>query len=297
MDVQKSKINHNLKSQSPVSWAWIGAFALSVLASASIYSWTQDKSQPSSLAGYSCNHQYSVELVSLDPLVVYLDDFVSEQEINHLLEASEHRWNQSLVYQNDEEEKGYVSHVNRTLRSSKSAMIPRKDPVAKCLTQRVRSLLGNIQHISIQPIQLVKYAGGERFRMHYDWTPEPMLKSYDPDIPIQPSNRLMSIFVYLSDSCTGGETYFPHIYGASAAADGEKFSRTDSKCGLLVRPRRGSAILWNNMHMNGTGDRRVAHAGLPVTSGTKIGMNLFSVYYLDSPIVGDHVVNHGHEEE
>lgn len=56
---------------------------------------------------------------------------------------------------------------------------------------------------------------------------------------------------------------------------------------LLFKPKRGKAVLWKNMHMNGTGDSRVRHASLPVKSGRKIGMNLFSLYYIDTPIIGD----------
>lgn len=69
-------------------------------------------------------------------------------------------------------------------------------------------------------------------------------------------------------------------------ADGEKFSRTDTGMGLLVKPKKWNAIFWNNMHMNGSGDYRVVHAGLPVHSGQKIGLNMFSYYYPDYPIVG-----------
>lgn len=102
----------------------------------------------------------------------------------------------------------------------------------------------------------------------------------------RPYNRLVSIFVYLGDDCEGGETYFPNVAGVSAEADGEKFKRTDTGMGLLVKPKKGSAVLWMNLHRNGTGDKRLLHAGLPVKSGVKLGMNMFSVYFPDTPIVG-----------
>jgi hypothetical protein len=49
--------------------------------------------------------------------------------------------------------------------------------------------------------------------------------------------------------------------------------------------RSGNAIFWMDAHTNGTGDGRLSHASLPVTCGTKIGFNMFGVYYLDAPLV------------
>lgn len=85
---------------------------------------------------------------------------------------------------------------------------------------------------------------------------------------------------------SGGETYFPDVQTVGLTADGEKFSRTESGEGLLVKPRRGNALLWKNLHNNGTGDARLIHASLPVMSGRKTGMNLFSLYYADVPMLG-----------
>lgn len=147
-------------------------------------------------------------------------------------------------------------------------------------------LLGNAQHEATERMQLVRYDGGERFRLHQDWINAKAADRYTTDFEDRPFNRLISTFVYLQDNCTGGETYFPQLQGVSAAADGTKFSVTEDGKGLLFKPKRGNAVLWNNMHMNGTGDTRLLHASLPVKSGRKIGMNLFSLYYFDSPIIG-----------
>lgn len=165
-------------------------------------------------------------------------------------------------------------------------MVPWKDPVALCLSDRMKSFLGNIQHIDVEPLQIVKYEGCERFRLHMDWFRETRNETYIEERPFRPYNRLGSIFIYLERNCTGGETYFPAIRGVSTDADGEKFARTDQGTGFLVKPKRGNAVFWNNMFPNGTGDPRVLHAGLPVKSGVKIGMNMFSSYYLDAPLVG-----------
>lgn len=38
--------------------------------------------------GYECKHEYTIELMSFDPLVIYANNFVSDAEINHLLETT-----------------------------------------------------------------------------------------------------------------------------------------------------------------------------------------------------------------
>ncbi|KAI5865670.1 2OG-Fe(II) oxygenase family oxidoreductase [Durotheca rogersii] len=230
---------------------------------------------------YACEHNYSVEILSIDPLVIYINGFLKEFEIKHLLEVTNTQFDHSYVYDSD-----LKSVVDQRYRTSQSAMVSPKDFVSICLSERMKSLLGNIQHIDTEPLQVVKYEGGERFRIHMDWFDRPRNETFNPKTPFRSYNRLGSIFAYLEDGCSGGETYFPDIRGVAPDADGDKFTRTETGEGLLVNPRRGNAVFWNNLFMNGSGDPRVAHAGRPVLSGRKTGMNLFSYYYLDVPIAG-----------
>lgn len=165
-------------------------------------------------------------------------------------------------------------------------MVPKNDPVSRCLQKRMQSLLGNIQHEDTERLQLVKYAEGEKFVLHNDWLENVLYTKATKNKPARAYNRLVSIFVYLDDDCVGGETYFPNVKGVPATADGSKFSRDADDIGLLVKPKRGNAVFWNNIHPNGTGDDRLDHSSLPVESGTKIGMNMFGLYFPDKPIVG-----------
>lgn len=150
----------------------------------------------------------------------------------------------------------------------------------------MRSLLGNMQHQDIEPLQVVKYEPGQRFTGHMDWFDEPKNMATSDGNVTRPYNRLATIFAYLEDDCVGGETYFPRIKGVSASADQDKYIKTNSPTGLVVKPRKGNAIFWTNLHSNGTGDKRLLHGGATVTSGTKIGLNVFSMGYLDAPLIG-----------
>jgi prolyl 4-hydroxylase len=43
-----------------------------------------------------------------------------------------------------------------------------------------------------------------------------------------------------------------------------------------VLPKVGTAIFWFNLDTSGEVDRRTLHAGAPVSSGTKVGMNIWT---------------------
>lgn len=124
-------------------------------------------------------------------------------------------------------------------------------------------------------------------------------------------NRRFSYFVYLDAPPLdggGGETYFPDVEAVSAfvssrfrsyvqfsdelkqappTADGAKFARTTrnerGEPGLMVRPKKGSAIFWVNLDDEGRGDNRVVHAGMPVTNWTKVGMNILGEWCGNDP--------------
>ncbi|KAM3496075.1 hypothetical protein MY3957_000532 [Beauveria namnaoensis] len=221
-------------------------------------------SQPTNgpLNDYECTHEYSIEFLSFDPVVMYLNNFLRDEEVAHLLALKELDFHQSSVMVDDTKQV-----FDDDIRSSQSARVPRADVVAACLEQRVKSILGNVQHAETEPIQINKTVKSKNETRQW--------------------NRLASIFAYLDDDCIGGETHFPELGPISTTMDSRKFRLEGSGKGLYVKPRKGSAILWNNLHANGSGDLRVAHAGLPVLSGRKIGMNIWSKFFLDRPMIGE----------
>lgn len=51
------------------------------------------------ISSYDClAHQYDIEIVSLDPLLIYIRNFLSRDDITGLLEAGENQFNPSEVY-------------------------------------------------------------------------------------------------------------------------------------------------------------------------------------------------------
>jgi prolyl 4-hydroxylase len=95
--------------------------------------------------------------------------------------------------------------------------------------------------------------------------------------------------VWLGDQCEGGGTRFPRLEKPKSEAwcrfiecgeddngDGSGADENDMGMGVTFKPMKGNAVYWENMKTDGMGYEESWHAGLPVTSGTKIGLNIWS---------------------
>ena len=237
---------------------------------------------------YVCDasHTYKTEVVSLDPLVIYVHSLISPAEITWLLETAETRFAPSKVVNYGESK----HHFSRT---STSAGLPLDDPAVVCVLNRARNFMGTMMRDGWDDMgmpQLVRYTAEQNFDFHHDWYDAPQKAT---DGSNRKWNRLATFFAYLDGNCTGGETAFPHVKGAvpqsprqepawvgrRVNAKGEEdirpLWRTHELGGLTFRPVPGNAIFWVNLHTNGTGDTRTVHAGLPLVEGTKTAMNIW----------------------
>jgi prolyl 4-hydroxylase len=136
-----------------------------------------------------------------------------------------------------------------------------------------------------EPLQLVKYGPTEHFHFHTDWFP-PRGPHAAVDVG---GNRVSSFFVYVQvePGTTGGGTNFPRL---DAPADERWCTEGIVDCdepwdnGLTFRPVEGNAVFWVNLEEDGRGnelsvkrgDERTLHAGLPVVTGGKVGMNIWT---------------------
>ena len=91
--------------------------------------------------------------------------------------------------------------------------------------------------------------------------------------------------VYLrgeGEGCEGGGTEFPMLEGKDRDSGGGWCDFVDcgkgrgGVGGVAFRPRKGSAVFWLNFDGEGRGIRETVHAGLPVTGGVKVGLNIWS---------------------
>ena len=160
------------------------------------------------------------------------------------------------------------------VRTSQSTTVPR-DAVLRCIEARALAFQGlDVPENHLEPVQLVRYAAGERYHFHTDWFVDPAHAAAGLG-----GNRVSSFFGYVATSAnlTGGGTNFPLL---DTPRDERWCELIDCDepwdAGVTFRPVAGNAVYWDNLDASGHGDQRTLHAGLPVTSGWKIGMNVWT---------------------
>ncbi|KAJ2970353.1 hypothetical protein NUW58_g9725 [Xylaria curta] len=230
----------------------------------------------SSSSDLLCEDQsYKTELISLDPLVIYIRDFFNAKDIDGILHAGEDRFSPSVVNHNGK-------MIQNPYRTSWSAGLPAEDPAVQCVLERSRQFLGTMLDPNEDEMgvpQLVQYHEGQEYNLHHDWMRIPQAAF---DGSPRSFNRVASFFVILQDTCTGGETWFPFIKAVSPQpkeSDNGRLWREHEDGGIAFKPVAGNALFWVNLFPNGTGDTRTVHAGLPVTGGLKTAMNIWPRQY------------------
>lgn len=160
-------------------------------------------------------------------------------------------------------------------RTSQSAYVAR-DAVVECIEERALAFQGyDIPPSHLEPLQLVRYDPGEQYHLHNDWYADPAYRR-----AANGGNRASSFFAYVHvrNDTTGGGTNFPLI---NAPTDERWCEIVDCdepwERGVTFRPVQGNAIYWENLRPeSGMGDPRTLHAGLPLTSGEKMGLNIWT---------------------
>ncbi|SPO04585.1 uncharacterized protein DNG_07270 [Cephalotrichum gorgonifer] len=233
------------------------------------------------LAPFVCSaHPYTTQIVSTEPLVIYIHDFLSPTEISTLLSLGADLFKPSTTTKRGRSTKD-------TSRTSWSAALPLSSDAVQCVLSRAEAFMGTMHAPGRDDIgapQLVRYRPGQKFDLHHDWYPRPQRSMADGERGRDRRwNRPASFFAVLEDGCEGGETYFPHVRDVAPqerAAEGRFPWRAHEEGGLAFRPVAGNALFWVNLFANGTGDGRTRHAGLPVTDGVKTAMNIWPKQYV-----------------
>lgn len=138
---------------------------------------------------------------------------------------------------------------DKAYRTSKTSDLSLLDsPVVARLDEKIAATLG-IHASYSEGIQAQRYDVGEEFKQHTDYF-EPGTSEYAQHAAMR-GNRTWTFMVYLNDVESGGATRF-------FALDHE------------FLPVKGMAVVWNNLHPDGTVNPDTLHAGTPVAAGHKI---------------------------
>ncbi|KKA26687.1 hypothetical protein TD95_001634 [Thielaviopsis punctulata] len=229
-------------------------------------------SAPAAAGSFECVHPaYKAHLVSRSPLVIYLEDFITPAERALLLAQA----NASYVHSNVAVGNSSTTSAHRT---SSSASLSASS-VVSCIHARALSFQDfALSPAHLEPLQLVRYATGQHYHYHTDWFSAASHSGLSAG-----GNRASSFFGYVkvTPDVTGGGTNFPVV----TPPRGDKWCRfidcdEEWTSGTTFRPIEGNAVYWENL-VEGpdgvqVGDHRTLHAGLPVTSGEKVGMNIWT---------------------
>lgn len=171
---------------------------------------------------------------------------------------SQDKWQPSTIFA------GGVESTDANVRRSDKALVPRSHLV-QCIESRALAFQGWPSNTFIERIWTQRYNVSGHYARHYDWG------SASRD-----ARRASTFMVYIGDECEGGGTEFPMIEGRKEGKWCEFVECEDGMEGVVFKPKKGSAVFWSNFDDEGRGIRETVHAGLPVTKGVKVGLNIWS---------------------
>lgn len=173
----------------------------------------------------------------------YLNGFLSHEDCLYLIKISENNFSDSKVIQGND---AFI--IDKNYRTSYSYSLDDNDIIVKKIRNKVSKML-NKKVSCIESLQIVRYLPGQEFKEHHDW--------FNPDYSSEIKNqRQFTIFCYLNDDLTGGETNFPKI--------NKQFS-----------PSKGDALLWKNCNDFSDCNNLTLHQGKPPIQGIKYGLNIW----------------------
>lgn len=170
-----------------------------------------------------------------------IPNFASDEECKQLIEdAGKVGYQRSEV---DSKDKSKTS--SRT--STTSFLTQSQTKTGKQLGKKAQHIVGGE---SLEGIQVQKYLKGQKYNPHYD-----TFEKKDGN-----DQRSWTLMIYLNDVEKGGGTYFPKI-------------------DFRIYPKKGTAILWNNLDENYCRDNNTLHTGEPILEGEKY----ISTYWFRKP--------------
>ena len=194
----------------------------------------------------------NVIMHSADPILYVVNDFLSNDECDAFIEASEGKLKPSTVISSDK-------HIQHESRTSENCWIEHDaNEIVHEVSKRF-SILVQMPIRNAEQYQLVYYKRGTEYKPHFDsfdYETDDGKKNWEPG-----GQRMITVIAYLNDVEEGGETGFP-------------------KLGVDIPPKKGDAVVFHNTLPIGAGTRpkihpRSLHGGMPVLKGEKWMVNLW----------------------
>lgn len=183
-----------------------------------------------------------------DPLIYVIEDFISEEECDHFVNASKTKLERAKTIGG----KDGIYHKNRT---GSNCWIPHnQSSITNEVGKRIADLIG-FPLKNAESFQIVHYSGGSEYNDHHDafnGETEEGRKHLK-----RGGQRIYTAIAYLNEVEEGGATEFRDL-------------------NISVPPTKRSILVWKNVLPGTTKVHPLSlHAGRPVTGGEKYAFNLW----------------------
>ncbi|WP_249595911.1 2OG-Fe(II) oxygenase [Peribacillus frigoritolerans] len=168
-----------------------------------------------------------------EPLIVVLENVLSDEECDGLIELSKNKMNRSKIG---------ITHEENEIRTSSSMFFQENEyDIITKIEKRISTIM-NIPVEHGEGIQILKYTPGQEYKAHFDFFTSSSIAAKN--------NRISTIILYLNDVEHGGETFFP-------------------KLNFSVFPRKGMAVYFEYFYNDKNLNELTLHGGAPVITGEK----------------------------
>ncbi|MBA0858325.1 hypothetical protein Goshw_024206 [Gossypium schwendimanii] len=211
----------------------------------------------------------SVTQLSWRPRAFIYKGFLSSEECDHLIILAKDKLEKSMVA--DDVSGQSIESEART--SSGMFLEKALDEVVADIEARIAAwtflpvgpfafdLDTALQTENGEALQILHYQHGQKYEPHVDYF-------YDKVNLERGGHRIATVLMYLSDVESGGETVFPNSEGKLTQPKDDSWSDC-AKTGYAVKPRKGDALLFFNLHPDTTTDPKSLHGSCPVIKGEK----------------------------
>jgi len=176
--------------------------------------------------------------------VTLLHKILSDEECDALIGIAEPKMEKTVVV-----DPVSGKEVERSYRTSKGTWLRQgDDPLIEKINIRLAALTNKGMRTH-EELHVVHYEPNDKYDPHFDFS-DPNRDTTDWSISETAGNRETTLIMYLKDPEEGGLTVFP-------------MSR------LSVHPKKGDAVMFQNLHAGGFVDHLTLHGGCPPTGGNK----------------------------
>lgn len=195
----------------------------------------------------------NVIMHSADPILYVVNDFLSNDECEAFIEASQGKLKPSTVISPDK-------HIQHESRTSENCWIEHNANEMIHEVSKRFSILVQMPIRNAEQYQLVYYKKGAEYKPHFDsfdYETEDGKKNWEPG-----GQRMITAIAYLNDVKEGGETGFPEL-------------------DIAIPPKKGDAVIFHNTIQDDASSThpkinpRALHGGMPVFKGEKWMVNLW----------------------